>query len=147
MSRPSLQADINRYQRAFQGSYEGALQHWRILLGAAAAVITLLYAYEFVAGETGWLKLRTLREETRRLTASNEGLERQVNALKEQDRLLSSDSVVLEQIVRENLRLTKPGEILYLFDETPANAGSTSPVVFEDAPVAKPPPKKAEKAG
>jgi cell division protein FtsB len=130
--------EANRYQRAFQGSYEGALQYWPFIVAILVIGVTFLSGYELLYGETGWLKIKRIEADTTRMLAENQVLAEQVEGLKEQERLLVKDNFALEKIVRENLRLSKPGEILYIFDETPKNA-STDP-----ATVAKPQPKKVE---
>jgi cell division protein FtsB len=130
--------EANRYQRAFQGSYEGALQYWPVLAVMLMIGITLLSGYELFYGENGWLRMKRIETDTTRLLAENQDLTVQIESLKEQERLLARDSFVLEKIVREQLRLSKPGEILYLFDET-VNAGSTDRVT-----VAKQLPEKVE---
>jgi cell division protein FtsB len=101
--------------------------------------VALLSGYEFLSGETGWLKMKRVQADTERMLAENQSLTVRVKNLREQERLLASDDFVLEKIVRENLRLTRPGEILYIFDETPVNAASTEPV---DVTVAKRLPTK-----
>ena len=134
MSNVSSQATENRYRRAFQGSCEGALQHWRLLIAAGVLGFTAFSAYEFVAGQTSWIKTKRVQLETRRILTENTFLERQVQELKEQERLISSDDFVLEKVVREKLRLTRPGEILYTFEENPANATSIDQVVAKRPP-------------
>jgi cell division protein FtsB len=131
--------EANRYQRAFQGSYEGAIQYWPVILATFMVGVALLSGYEFLSGETGWLKMKRVQADTERMLAENQSLTVRVKNLREQERLLASDDFVLEKIVRENLRLTRPGEILYIFDETPVNAASTEPV---DVTVAKRLPTK-----
>jgi cell division protein FtsB len=139
MSSVSSQASGNRYRRAFQGSCAGALQHWRVFVVLAVLGITSLSAYEFVAGEAGWIKTQKVQTETRRLLTENTALQSQVKDLKEQERRLSYDDSMVEKLVREQHRLSRPGEILYIFEENPANSASIDGVV-----VAKRPPKKEE---
>ena len=143
--RPRFSPDMaTKYQRAFQGSYEGAIQHWKKFAAIHALGVTALYGYEFLAGQNGWLTIRRVERETAKIEAENVQLTKSVFELKQQDRLLATDDFVLEKTVRENLRMARPGEILYLFDETPQNASSTSPVRFQDVTVAKRPKEKTK---
>ncbi len=147
MSRPRFTPDAAlKYQRAYQGAYEGALHHWKKFLFMLVAGLTVLYAYEFLAGPNGWWTIQKVARETELMEQENQLLARQVHELKMQDRKLETDDFVLEKTVRENLRMALPGEVLYLFNETPENAYSTAPVEFEDVTVAKRPPKKEPKA-
>jgi cell division protein FtsB len=146
MTRPRFSPELaNRYHRAFQDSYEGALHHWRTFLAAVVVGVTVLYGHAFLYGKTGWFTMRKVARETALIEAENRDMEQQVRDLQEQERLLSTNDFVLEKLVRENLRMARPGEMIYLFEETSANESSTGPVEFDDVTVAKrPPERKAE---
>jgi cell division protein FtsB len=70
-----------------------------------------------IFGEHGYLALRhqrkeveSLQQEIRQLRQENEQLDRQIKALK-------SDPKAIERLAREQMRMARPGEIIYTFPE------------------------------
>jgi len=134
----------NRYTRVVLGAGESARQHWKLMLAAAAMLGVVLYAFDFIAGDEGLLKMRALKKETATLTAQNADLRRQKTELAAQSKTLKLQNLqanpyLLEKLVRENRLLVRPGEILYTFDETGTAA---IPTGLPEVTVAQRPPKK-----
>ncbi len=81
----------------------------------------LLSVYQ-VLGENGYFKLRAhqkevsrLEKEVQRLAEENQRLERQIQRLR-------SDPAAVEQIAREEMKLVRPGEVIYALPSPPQPA-------------------------
>jgi cell division protein FtsB len=129
----------NRYQRIFHDGYDNAAQHWKKGLVILLTGIVALCAWEFVAGNQGILAQKKLEATTAQLARDNAELDRQVKDLAEQNRLLATSDFVAEKTIRETLLRAKPGEMIYLFDESAAGG---TPMTFDDVLVVPTPPKK-----
>lgn len=89
-------------------------------LMAVGAVLFLLFCLHQVLGENGYLTLRArqrevrqLESEVRRLTEENQRLDREVNRLR-------TDPKAIERVAREEMKLTRPGEVIYTMPAPPA---------------------------
>jgi cell division protein FtsB len=81
------------------------------------ALIAIALTVHEVFGEHGYLALRrrrqelqTLQEQVRQLKEENQKLEQQIKALK-------SDPKAIEKLAREQMKLARPGEIIYVLPE------------------------------
>ena len=90
----------------------------RMLAGVVAAVCLLLLGYH-VLGPSGYLALReqerqkrTLEEEIHKLTLENMRLSSQVEALQKNPH-------EVERIARQELKLARPGEVIYVLPSNP----------------------------
>ncbi len=88
----------------------------RSALLALALIMLFLIVHELF-GEHGYLALRrrrqeleTLQLEVKRLQDENQKLEQEIKALK-------SDPHAVEKLAREQLKLAKPGEVIYALPE------------------------------
>ena len=88
----------------------------RTALLALALIILFLIVHELF-GEHGYLALRrrrqeleTLQLEVKRLEEENQKLELEIKALK-------SDPKAIEKLAREQLKLARPGEVIYALPE------------------------------
>ena len=75
-----------------------------------------------VFGEKGYLKLRArqrevrqLEQELRRLTEENQRLQRQIQRLR-------TDPAAIERVAREEMKLVRPGEVIYTVPARPSPA-------------------------
>ena len=96
--------------------------HWKDLRFRRAAMLALvLMAFALtvheIFGDRGYLALRRRREElqaleeqVRKLREENQKLEQQIKALK-------SDPKAIEKLAREQMKLARPGEIIYVLPE------------------------------
>lgn len=96
---------------------------WRRLVASALLGLFAvgIFAHALL-GKNGWLSYRqkqaefqTLQEEIQRTDDENHRLEAEIKALK-------SDPKAIEKEAREQLRYAKPGEVIYLLPEQPAQA-------------------------
>ena len=90
-------------------------------LRRAAMLTLILIAFALtiheVFGDRGYLALRrrrqelqTLQQQVETLQKENEELEKEINGLK-------SDPKAIEKLAREQMKLAKPGEIIYVLPE------------------------------
>jgi cell division protein FtsB len=70
----------------------------------------ILFVFLYLPGLS---HLQELRLEEERLGRELEELNRQIEALQEEKTLLQTDLAYLEKVVREELGLVKPGEMVY----------------------------------
>ena len=74
----------------------------------------------------GWIYLpivtryHELKIQEESLTQKIEKLEQKIHELHEERELLKNDVAYIEKVVRDELGLVKPGEVVYRFVETPA---------------------------
>ncbi|MDP9050991.1 MAG: septum formation initiator family protein [Acidobacteriota bacterium] len=79
----------------------------------AAALLALGVGYHVVFGANGLTVFEQKRQETHRLNQQMTELQRENDRLKDHVQRLQSDPSAIEQQAREELRYTKPGEIIY----------------------------------
>jgi cell division protein FtsB len=80
---------------------------------ALGCLLCLLFCLHQILGENGYLTLRArqrevrqLENEVRRLTEEKQRLDREVNRLR-------NDPAAIERVAREEMKLVRPGEIIY----------------------------------
>jgi cell division protein FtsB len=97
------------------------LVQWRRLLASAAfALIAIGLCAHVLLGNNGWITYRqkkmeyqTLQQDLQHMDEENQRLDSEIKALK-------SDPKAIEKEAREQLRYVKPGEVIYLLPEQPA---------------------------
>jgi len=72
--------------------------------------LLILFAFLYLPGLSRYFELR---QEEHRIERELAGLERQIQALKEEKELLEKDKEYLEKVIREELGLVRPGEMVY----------------------------------
>lgn len=80
--------------------------------------VTLLVVFVTVTGNHGVLRLFRLSEELEQLRQKNGELESEIIDLTNNVYALRESNRVLEKNAREQLGLSKPGEIVYIFPQT-----------------------------
>jgi cell division protein FtsB len=98
-------------------SLEHLRKPWLLALGGALAFAAVL-AFD----EEGWRKRRRLGEDVAVLRAENERLAADNARLALEARALRTDPAAIERAAREELRLVRPGEIVYRLDAEPGGA-------------------------
>jgi len=83
---------------------------WKLALGL---VVFSGWAYLFVAGDVGLLRLRQRQEQLADLEARVGRLEAENDSLRKVLWSLEHDPAFLERVAREELGMVKPGEQLY----------------------------------
>ncbi|MGH9415080.1 MAG: FtsB family cell division protein [Terriglobales bacterium] len=86
---------------------------------ALIAVPVLWLAQHAVLGPNGWLALRRERQTYRQETARIHSLEAQNRKLNDAVAALRTSPGAIEDIAREQLHLTKPGEVVYTYPVAP----------------------------
>jgi cell division protein FtsB len=79
----------------------------------AAGVLALAVAYHVVRGANGLTAFEGKRLETQQLNQQMTVLQQENDRLKDHVQRLQTDPSAIEQQAREQLRYTKPGEIIY----------------------------------
>ena len=83
-----------------------------VFLVVAAALFIYLPSYS---------RYRELKSEAERLDSQLKDLQAQVLALQKEKQLLRNDKGYLESVIREELGLVQPGEVVYEFEKTPSH--------------------------
>ena len=98
-------------------------------------LVCLVLVVHEIFGDNGYLALRqqrkqleALREQIEQLTRQNEELGRQIKALK-------SDPQAIERVAREQMRMARPGEIIYTLPDKKAQKPPAEP--SKDTPLKK----------
>jgi len=91
-------------------------RRWLVALGC---LLFLLFSLHQILGENGYLTLRArqrevrqLENEVRRLAEENQRLDREVNRLR-------NDPRAIERVAREEMKLVRPGEVIYTLPAPP----------------------------
>jgi len=118
-----------------------------LLWGVIAAVLIFFWFYFPALSRYRDLKIKQ-DEIERELKA----LDQKIQALQQERRLLKEDKEYIEKVIRNELGLVRPGEVLYKFVEEPekpaAQISVTSPLAGpEQSPAEKGPYKKLKPAG
>jgi cell division protein FtsB len=95
-----------------------------------------------IFGERGGLHLWRLWQEKKRLEEKNFRLQMENEILRERVYRLRHDDRYLERIVREELNLVRPGEIIYRFASSESKRHRSQPIID---PVSDSPPSSAQK--
>jgi cell division protein FtsB len=95
----------------------------RLILYALAAGAVY---FAIQGGEYGTSDLVKQRLEKRRLTATIDSLEREVDSLRKYRKAVETDPRTQERIAREQWGMVRAGEILYLFDTLPDTGDGAS---------------------
>ena len=106
----------------FEEQCREVYEQWRRKAALAATVMaTCVIFYHVVFGANGWVvyqqkkvEYRQLQENLQKLSQENEGLQKDVKALK-------SDKAAIEREAREQLHYTRRGEIVYVMPQNPGN--------------------------
>jgi len=95
-------------------------------------LLCLAFIVHEIFGQNGYLALRrqqreleTLQQKIQQLQQENEQLERQIKALR-------SDPKAIEHLAREQMRMARPGEIIYTLPEK--DPQKTAPAVAKQSP-------------
>jgi cell division protein FtsB len=91
---------------------------------AAAAALALAVGYHVVFGANGLTVYERKRQETYSLSTRVQDLKRENELLKSHVDRLASDPNAIEHEAREELRYTRPGEVIYTL---PGNDARTAP--------------------
>ena len=82
-------------------------------LAGAAAVLALGGGYHVISGPDGLTAYEQKRQQTQRLNQEMQDLQRENDLLKGHVDRLQSDPNAIEHEAREQLRYTRPGEVIY----------------------------------
>jgi cell division protein FtsL len=103
----------------------------RNALLALVLVLLALVVHE-IFGAHGWLALRRERREFESLQQQIQQLQQDNQRLEQQLKALKSDPKAIEKQAREQLRLARPGEIIYTLPEKDGKSPSSTPPAQEN---------------
>ena len=88
----------------------------RALLMVLVLLALALTVHE-IFGERGYFALRRRRQELQNLQQQVKQLQDENQKLEQQIKALKSDPKAIEKVAREQMKLAKPGEIIYVLPE------------------------------
>jgi len=101
----------------------------------ALALISIALIVHEIFGEHGLVALRRQRKEIDSLQRQIQQLQKENQELADHVKALKSDPQAIESLAREQLRLARPGEIIYVLPEKERQEGPPAATA-----AAKPPP-------
>ena len=99
-------------------------RHWLHLTALALPVAWVLQ--HAVLGPSGYLALRHKHQQVQQAVDRVQALEARNRELNQSIHALSSDPTTIEGIAREQLHLTRPGEIVYTYPVAPTANGTAA---------------------
>ncbi len=107
-----------------QESYGWLHRRRRRLATGGVGLLAALLAYHVVFGHNGMVAYQQKRAEYKQLEQQIEQLQGENGRLSERIKALKSDPQAIEKEAREQLRYTRPGEVVYVL---PPDKGSRQP--------------------
>jgi cell division protein FtsB len=92
-------------------------QSRRKLATALVGMLACVIAYHAVFGANGMVVYQKKKSEYRQLERDNDSMQRENDRLQQQIKALKSDPATIEKEAREQLRYTRPGEMIYILPE------------------------------
>jgi cell division protein FtsB len=91
----------------------------RFRRGALLALVLIAFALTVheVFGERGYFALRRRRQELQTLQEQVKHLQQENQQLEQEIKSLKTDPKAIEKLAREQMKLAKPGEIIYVLPE------------------------------
>lgn len=93
----------------------------------------LLFAFLYLPGLS---RYQELRSEEERISRELADLQRQIKSLQEEKSLLEKDQAYLEKVIREELGLVRPGEMVYKLVPEKKSQSGVSPSPKSNSPQA-----------
>ncbi len=84
---------------------------------SAFTVLLAIYAGFIAFGEGGYLELRQMRAELAEIREINASLEQENNAVYHTVHRLKNDPVYIEHVIRTQLQMNAPGEMIFKFTD------------------------------
>ena len=81
------------------------------------AMLSIALIVHEIFGENGYLALRRKRQELQALEEQVQKLQQENQKLEQQIKSLQSDPAAIEKLAREQMRMPRPGEIIYVLPE------------------------------
>jgi cell division protein FtsB len=109
-------------------------QRYRAAIVALMVMAAALIVHE-IFGQNGYLALRKQKQEYQALQQQIEQLRQENQELEKQVKALRSDPKAIEKVARDDMRLARPGEIIYTLPDKDAK---TKPAAAPKNPVPAP---------
>lgn len=95
-------------------------------------IVVLVVVAAFFIYFPSYSRYRELKIEAERLEAQLQTLQQQVSDLQREKQLIRTDKNYLESVIRKELGLVEPGEVVYEFEKTPSRKASRTPKAAEN---------------
>lgn len=115
-----LERPIARAKHAYEWLYSSR----RRLATGGVGLLTAMLAYHVVFGHNGMVAYQQKRAEYKQLEQQIQQLQGENGQLSDRIKALKSDPQAIEKEAREQLRYTRPGEVVYVL---PADKGARQP--------------------
>jgi cell division protein FtsB len=89
------------------------------------AILVTIAAFFFYF--PSYSRYRELKSEAEKLEAQVKVMQAQIEALQKEKQLIKTDKNYLETVIRKELGLVEPGEVVYEFEKKPVRKASTAP--------------------
>jgi cell division protein FtsB len=93
-------------------------KQWRYITAASFFIGIIALGWVTITGKHGYFHLERLKAEEKDLRTMSESLSQEESTLREQVDALKKSPDVLEKVSRESLGVSRPNEVIYLFDES-----------------------------
>ena len=105
----------------------------RKLATVAVCLLAFVVAYHAIFGANGMVVYEQKKSEYRQLERNNAAMQQENERLQKQIQALKSDPATIEKEAREQLRYTRPGEMVYILPEQKAAAPATATAQAQQA--------------
>ncbi len=125
---PKAEAVAARWIERTRPAWSWLAVEWRRLGTAAAALLIVGLLLHATFGANGMVVYRQKRAEMQALQSEVDRLEKENNRYVDQIRSLKSDPAAIEKEAREQLRYARPGEVVLVAPDPPAQKAPTGRV-------------------
>jgi len=112
-------------QHLLEQSYERVHRLRRKLATAGVGVFACLLGVHLLFGANGWMAYSQKKEKHQQIRQEIEALQQENERLQQQIKALKTDPKAIEKEAREQLKYTRPGEVVYTLPALPPVASST----------------------
>lgn len=113
--------------RFIHGIHDWFHRQRRKLATAAVGLLTLYIAFHVIFGTNGMVAYAHKRDESQKLDKEIQSLQQENDRLNVQIDSLKNDPKAIEKEAREQLRYTRPGEVVYTLPAAPKTAATPAP--------------------
>jgi cell division protein FtsB len=106
----------------------------RKLATTAVGLLACVVAYHAVFGANGMVVYQKKKSEYRQLLRDNDAMQTENDRLQQQIKALKSDPATIEKEAREQLRYTRPGEMVYILPEQNKPAAPATATAHNEQP-------------
>ena len=102
--------------------------------GYVLVLVCIALLVHEIFGPHGFLALRQEKKEVESLRQQIQQLQRENEQLDKRIKALQSDPKAIERLAREQMRMARPGEIIYTLPEKDSKKEPTPPAALQEGP-------------